>query len=217
LQEYNEQRYIQEDEIDLRELFQTIWAKKVFIAGFTILVTLMAGIYLFFKNPIPIYKGTLLVEIGEVLSNDFKRLYLDNPNDLAIVLENSQNVEVSIPKKTNNLIMLSSTSQDKQQISKNLNKAYRFILQRDEQKAKVFKNVIMTKQINNTTESVSPIVTSTFMTKEIGGINIDDKPINTPKKKLIIVVTFVTGLILSIFLVFFWEFIKTFKEEEQKA
>ena len=35
-----------------------------------------------------------------------------------------------------------------------------------------------------------------------------------PKKKLIIIVAFVTGLILSIFLVFFIEFIKSMKEEE---
>jgi len=36
-----------------------------------------------------------------------------------------------------------------------------------------------------------------------------------PKKKLIVVVAFITGLILSVFLVFFLEFLKGFKEEEK--
>jgi uncharacterized protein involved in exopolysaccharide biosynthesis len=40
-----------------------------------------------------------------------------------------------------------------------------------------------------------------------------DYPIK-PKKRLIVTVAFVTGFILSIFLVFFIEFIKGFKEEE---
>ncbi len=51
------------------------------------------------------------------------------------------------------------------------------------------------------------------MTKQIGKIKIDDSPINTPKKKLIVVVAFITGLILSIFLVFFLDFISKMKED----
>ncbi len=36
-----------------------------------------------------------------------------------------------------------------------------------------------------------------------------------PKRKLIVVVAFITGLILSIFLVFFFEFVKSMKEEKE--
>ena len=50
----------------------------------------------------------------------------------------------------------------------------------------------------------------------VGEYIVKDKPAK-PKKKLIIVVAFVTGLVLSIFLVFFIEFIKGFKEEEEGA
>ena len=46
-----------------------------------------------------------------------------------------------------------------------------------------------------------------------GQIITNDYPIK-PKKKLIIAVSFITGLILSIFLVFFIEFIKSFKDED---
>ena len=49
--------------------------------------------------------------------------------------------------------------------------------------------------------------------KVIGDYVLYDYPIK-PKKKLIVVVAFITGLILSIFLVFFMEFIKGSKEEE---
>ncbi len=45
----------------------------------------------------------------------------------------------------------------------------------------------------------------------VGSILTNDYPIK-PKKKLIVIVAFITGLILSVFLVFFLEFIKGFKE-----
>jgi len=50
----------------------------------------------------------------------------------------------------------------------------------------------------------------------IGNIITQDSPIK-PKKKLIVIVAFITGLILSIFLVFFIEFIKNFKNEEEQS
>ncbi len=49
----------------------------------------------------------------------------------------------------------------------------------------------------------------------VGDIITNDYPAK-PKKKLIIAVAFVTGLIFSVFLVFFLEFIKSFKEDKTK-
>ncbi len=51
---------------------------------------------------------------------------------------------------------------------------------------------------------------------EILGKFITSKYPIKPKKKLIVVVSFVTGFILSIFLVFFMQFIKSFKEDENE-
>lgn len=51
-------------------------------------------------------------------------------------------------------------------------------------------------------------------TEVVGKIIINDSAIK-PKKKLIVIVAFITGLILSIFLVFLIEFIRGFKEEEK--
>ena len=49
-------------------------------------------------------------------------------------------------------------------------------------------------------------------TKLMGDIITNEYPVK-PKKKLIIAVSFVTGFILSIFLVFFMEFIRSFKDK----
>ena len=48
----------------------------------------------------------------------------------------------------------------------------------------------------------------------VGDIQTDDNPIK-PKKALIIIVAFVTGFILSIFLVFFMQFVNSMKKERE--
>ena len=42
----NNQKIIQEDEIDLRELFLTLWKKKVFIVLLTFIVTVSSILYI---------------------------------------------------------------------------------------------------------------------------------------------------------------------------
>lgn len=59
-----QERRIEEDEIDLRELFLTLWAKRSFIIIFTLLVTICAVIYAYMKTPIYEVKSTL--ELGSL-------------------------------------------------------------------------------------------------------------------------------------------------------
>ena len=47
-------RYIEEDEIDLRELFNTIVKYKKFIIIFTALITFGAVVYTLMKNSVPV-------------------------------------------------------------------------------------------------------------------------------------------------------------------
>ncbi len=61
--------------------------------------------------------------------------------------------------------------------------------------------------------SISPLKIQKATT--IGSIEVLDNPIK-PKKKLIIIVAFITGLMLSIFLAFFLEFIRGSREEEKQ-
>src|SRR5574344_1281346 len=53
-----------EDEIDLKELFQIIRDKKIFIAIFTILITVLSGCYVYSKTPIDEFKS--FVELGYI-------------------------------------------------------------------------------------------------------------------------------------------------------
>jgi uncharacterized protein involved in exopolysaccharide biosynthesis len=79
-----------------------------------------------------------------------------------------------------------------------------------ENMAKVQKEIVSAQlKIANLQNQISPV--NITKTQIIGKIIQHDHPIK-PKKALIITVTFITGFILSIFMVFFIEFIKSFKE-----
>ena len=76
--------YIEEDEIDLRELFKTIWDSKVLIISITLLITLLAGTYAFMKTPI--YEAKALIEIGNYKldnNNNNNKVLLSNPTELS--------------------------------------------------------------------------------------------------------------------------------------
>ncbi|QCT93919.1 chain-length determining protein [Caminibacter mediatlanticus TB-2] len=66
-------------------------------------------------------------------------------------------------------------------------------------------------KIINLKSQLSPL--NIIKTQIIGKIEKSNKPVK-PKKTLIIIIAFITGLILSIFLVFFMEFIRSLKEED---
>ena len=103
-------------------------------------------------------------------------------------------VVVNIPKLTTNLLEITFNSSNKEEIKSRLEESVKLIMNRHNEKAKFYENVIATKQI--------------------GGILIDDESINKPKKALIVSVSFVTGFILSIFIVFFMQFINSVRKEQ---
>lgn len=84
-------QYIQEDEIDLKELFITIWKRKLFIISFTFVVTLCAGIYAYTKTPI--YEVKSIIEIGFI-----DKQLIEEPS----ILEQKLNVLFSVHDKTIN-------------------------------------------------------------------------------------------------------------------
>ena len=196
------EKYIQEDEIDLRELFLTLWKKKFFIFGFTLLITMASILYVNFKPYTPIYKGKLLVEIGEVFNKNNDSKLIDYSENLVKIIEAKypSSIKANIPKRAakefNNFIELISENQNKATIQSDLEIAYNFILQRHQEKTKFYNKFIRTKKI--------------------GEITISNHPINKPKKKLIVAVAFVTGFILSIFLVFFIDFIKSISRSDNR-
>jgi len=183
-----------EDEIDLRDLVKTIINYKNFILFFTLTITIISLIYTYLKYKTPIYNGNVTIEIGKALTSEGKLIPIDNTHTLSNILPKLYNVSATIPKRTSNIIILQKKDVNKQKISKELNKAVKFILSRNQQLSSYFEKIIPTQQVGN--------------------IQISKQP---TKKKLIIIVAFITGFILSIFLVFFIEFIKNFKNEEEQS
>ncbi|PUE67503.1 Wzz/FepE/Etk N-terminal domain-containing protein [Arcobacter lacus] len=190
------EKYLQEDEIDLRELFKTLWKHKIFILVFTSMVTFIALIYVLLKNPIPIYQGKMYLEIGQIQDKNFAPMSIEKVTDLAYILNLEFKVNSNIPKNTFNLIEITFDNIDKNVISETLTRVKGFVLEKHKKLISFYESAIMTKQI--------------------GDIIISNEPINKPKKSLIITAAFVTGFILSIFLVFFMQFIRTLKKEEIK-
>ncbi|MDY3199991.1 MAG: Wzz/FepE/Etk N-terminal domain-containing protein [Arcobacter sp.] len=72
---------ILEDEIDLKELFKTIWNKRVFILIVTSVITLLAIVYVNIKTPI--YEVKALVEIGTYKTETNQNISIDDADILA--------------------------------------------------------------------------------------------------------------------------------------
>lgn len=185
-----------EDEIDLRELIKTLWIYKYLILIFTSFITILSIIYVLQKNPTPIYKGSLYMEIGTIQDKNFQPVIIENAKDLAYILNLEFDVKAVIPKEIltiNNLlptklIEISFENEDKNKIRETLEKIKDYIIEKHKKDTKYYENIIMTKQI--------------------GDIEISNEQINKPKKALIVSVSFVTAFILSIFLAFLIDFVK---------
>jgi uncharacterized protein involved in exopolysaccharide biosynthesis len=90
-----ENQYI-EDEIDLKELFNTIWQKRLFIAIFTFVVTICAVVYAY--NKTPIYEVKSIIEIGFIDNQNkgiSEKQFLEDPS----VLEEKLNVIFNVNDK----------------------------------------------------------------------------------------------------------------------
>ena len=188
-----ENKILNEDEIDLRELFKTIWDKRFFIIIFTFIITLISFIYVLLKNPTPVYEGILSVQIGEIQSENFGNKIIETPQNLSYILEVEFKVNPNIVKGTTSILEIKYSNEDKARIKIILEDVKNFIITKHENDTSFYKNKIMTKQI--------------------GDITISEEAINKPKKALIVTVAFITGFILSIFLVFFIQFIQSIKKE----
>ncbi len=184
-----------EDEIDLRELIKTLWIYKYLILIFTSFITILSIIYVLQKNPTPIYKGSLYMEIGTIQDKNFQPVIIENAKDLAYILNLEFDVKAVIPKEVSinkylqtKLIEISFENEDKNKIRETLEKIKDYIIEKHKKDTKYYENIIMTKQI--------------------GDIKISNEEINKPKKALIVAISFVTAFILSIFLAFLIDFVK---------
>ena len=189
------QKYLQEDEIDLKELFKTLWKYKIFILVFTSMITLIALIYVLLKNPGPIYQGKMYLEVGQIQNKNFAPISIEKVSDLAYILNLEFKVNSNIPKNTFSLMEITFDNVDKNIINETLTRVKGFVLEKHKEQTSFYESVIMTKQI--------------------GDIIISNEPINQPKKSFIIIVAFVTAFVLSVFLVFLIQIFYNIRKEER--
>lgn len=187
-----EKQYL-ESEIELREFCIEIWQKRIFVLSVTIFFTIITLVYVTFKVPTAIYYGKILLEIGEIQSNEFSSKIIDDPKDLSEILRAELKVKTFIPRNTTKLLEIIVENENKEIIKKDLNLAIDLVLARHQQKAKFYENVIMSRVIIN---------------------EINNEPINKLKKTSLVLIGSLTGFILSIFIIFFIKFIKNIRKDE---
>ncbi len=202
---------IQDDEIDLRELWATLVKRKLTIVAFTTIATVAAAFYAWYAAPV--YSGEVLIEVGDVIinaesTNDKPTIVqmLENPNDLKEAVlhsiarndaEQKKSFSVESPKGSSKLIKISYEDTDKEQIKQKLESVVTLVLKRHESKAEFFQKA-------NAKINPSAMISS---------ISVTPDPIK-PKKLLIIAVALISSLILGIFLAFFLEFIQNSKTQK---
>ncbi|MCG3664081.1 Wzz/FepE/Etk N-terminal domain-containing protein [Aliarcobacter butzleri] len=132
------QKYLQEDEIDLRELFKTLWSYKKFILIFTFIVTILSIIYVSLKAPI--YQATALIELGSYKTESDQDIIIDNADNLSkklntIFIDLKKNVEnkdfeitkIATAKDIKNFIEISSEASSNTQAIEGLNEVIEHI------------------------------------------------------------------------------------------
>ncbi|MEA2050816.1 MAG: Wzz/FepE/Etk N-terminal domain-containing protein [Campylobacterota bacterium] len=128
-----------EDEIDLRELFQTIFKNKKFIIIFTSIITILSIVYVLLKTPI--YEAKAIIKMGEYkLDNNANSIVLDESSKLSQelnilfidILENEKNriswiENISTLKKEKAFLSLSSHAVSNELAIEELNKVVKYI------------------------------------------------------------------------------------------
>lgn len=110
MQNNNPNNYLQEDEIDLKEIFKLLINSKKLIIAITLVITTLGAIYAFQKTPV--YKSTALIEIGyygqdeQILIETAKNLI----QELKINFIYTQGEDLSIKSFENRLIKIAHSS-----------------------------------------------------------------------------------------------------------
>ena len=280
----NNTQYIEEDKIDLRELFAILKRRKKLIWGVTVLFTLLALVYVFIAKPV--YEVKTMLEVGQI---DAKPIDDINNIQQKLAYEYQVNVKgkkielprvkaISIPKKSSSILsviihgnnnedavkyietvigkietdykektdaytngqkeLIKLTQEDIKENSTSLAKMRKdldtysqkiislksedaalagiYVLQIGQKQTELQNLKKYISELKNKEQELKLSITPLMMkpTHIVGEIETLDKPIK-PKKALITIVAFITGLMLSVFLAFFLEFIKEIKKEEK--
>ena len=281
----NDTQYIEEDKIDLRELFSVLKRRKKLIWSVTVLFTLLALLYVFIAKPV--YEIKTMIEVGQI---DAKPI--DNINDIKQKLSyeyqvniKSKQIElprvkaITVPKKSDSILSLMIHSNNNEEGIKYIQMVINKIETQYKEKTDAYTNnqkelialtqedikenstslIEMKKELDTYSQKIISLksedaalagiyvlqigqkqtefqnlkkyiselknkeqklklsITPLMMkpTHIVGEIETLDKPIK-PKKVLIVIVAFITGLMFAVFLAFFLEFLRGMKREDSE-
>ena len=265
MKETASQKLQYEDEIDLRELFNTIVNNKKIIFLGTFIITVFAIIYVYSKTPI--YEVKALIEIGSYkIDNNNNKIQIDNSSQLSRklnilfidIFKNekdriSEITNISVPKKSKVFLSITAEAISNELAIDEINKVLSYVQNKHnisfdniksskENSIKIIEKKLynlkkIKKQISgdnvppsvlleilklderidlledNKNNLVEQLNSKNYTNSQIVGKIISNDYPAKPKKMLIVIVAFIIGLILSIFLVFFLEFIKGIKKD----
>ncbi len=283
----NQTVQLQENTIDLSELFQTLKRRKKMILLITLLVTLLAAVYAWTAKPV--YEVKAMIEVGKLEAGTKDEKSLDNVADIkqkleyiygvkskkkkhypkvksiglnkqakgvftvtveghsneeaiALVEKIIQKIEKEYQEKIDTYVnskkeLIALTREDIETAKQNLEKIektldnysqkimnitaedaalagiYTIQISQNQKTIQSLQARISTLKANVYDKELSITPLRIKQTHIVGEVEVLDKPVK-PKKVLIVIVAFITGLMLSIFLVFFLEFLKGVREEE---
>lgn len=175
-----------DDEIDLFELFQTLWDQKFLILLLTLLFPLIAFIYVtFFDKKPDVFEGKLLIEIASfqpVNATSEPIRYIDNPHDLISIITTQTNVSASLPKSSAGVLLLTMTDLTADHVSNDLGQALEKIKKRHQTKLSNMLDI----QVITQTSAVGEI-----QIHQVSGLE---------KRNLILAVALVLGGMLGVFI-----------------
>ena len=136
---------LEEDNIDLRELFLTLKKNIKLIVAITLTITILATIYVFIKTPI--YEASAIIEIGNYKldsnnnnNNNNNKVLLANPYQLSkelniIFIDMHKNdkdvpakiISITVPKKQKNFIEIKAEGLSNRLASKEIDKVVKYV------------------------------------------------------------------------------------------
>lgn len=182
-----------EREVTLFELWRILVKRRVTIFTVTAIITIAAGIYA--STAVPIYRGEAVIEIGQVVLNydqtNSKPTIIQLVEPMSSLLTLSADTHLFKVKSLNeSMVKITCESGDKKFIKETILNASNKIFNRQQDKINFY-------------VKAGAIVTPSKVVYSV----IQSEPVK-PNKPVIIIVAFICGMILSLFLAFFIEFIQ---------
>ena len=180
-----------DDEIDLYELFQTLWQQKLLILSTTIIVPILVYVFtVLMPYQSDYYQGSATIELATIqvqAHQDNQVIQVVEPiSDLAQLVPSLTSVKASVPRDATKVLELSTSGASKEQVFDKLNNAIQIIEQRHQKILDNLKEV----QIISATEQVGQ--------NSIGVIS--PKAQRMSKLKLILAVAVMLGVMLGAFI-----------------